>query len=1090
MSSEEDNQSNEEENEVVADDEEEEDAGQVLEDDDQNSEEDENEGAVIEDKPKEKEKPKEINEPKKEEKKKEEEKEEEESENDDNIQGGDDEEEGEGEEGDNEESKQNEETKQNHEEKEEKENNDEEEDEDEEKDSQILAELKDPNVKKLFEIEINEDTKDEVIQLLLNNPILRKKEVVKVEDEEEQSEEKPIFKQTTNRYNNTISMLKSYLKGDNTENKFNKTDKFHIYSEGKDPELTKDFKTAKRQILSKLSEENKEGEEKDENEKEILRLLFGNKDPKKKEEHKKTEAQIIKGLAEKIKNALNHKKEVIDKAATAYYQDRNNKCTFAPKTNIDPNEKKRSVQEFIQNQENFRKKVLDKQKQAKMNEEAKNIKSGTKVPTIDKNSEKIFKEKLADKSEKPQSVHERLFNKKYATAKTSLLAEKEKIKKEKEKKEEKKKEKKKLPWQKKDKKKEEGKEEEGKEGEKKEEKPKEKKKSKVGYEEPKQHLLREVDLSNSKIMLNNFDNFFNKTIVEFFDTYQQVAPNETERNEEENKGEEEKKSDEEKKADEEPKKEEEKKAEESKAEEIKNEDIPAIKSVSKKEEPNLNHPPKENLVNGCLSLNQLQDVLNRLGMSSKPKFGSSIPNTETMAQQEEVKNINDLYNSLKPEDSDYISVSHLNQFLSCVLGLQNYKLYKQFKAKNIPDKDIEPKLEKNFTVDDKIDYGINLINQEMESKMDPEKSKKNKYVSYSKEDPKEILIPISKAKKIQSDFKLFAINYAEQRNKINKEKTKNRIEKKNKKDQDEMDNTFKPKISAKSNKLSQKYRDKVMSEEDNEEEGENNKDNKNDPHMIYIDKIIMKRKRFLIENMKKKEEQEEKEMEGCTFTPTINNSSTITKAHGANRFEELFKKGSEKEKSRKNRTRDDFDMEKYGSECTFTPTFEPPVEETETKFKNDIFKEKSYQLLYERLRNGKMQRELKDAVNDRYGYEHNDNLKEYIKKEKEQTIGQRTTETWKKQTIRNNQSSHEAGREENQSENKGEESMKKSQKSAEEEKKEEGSEDIDQKEGVPLLIIDVNIRAGEKKKLYVHEGDTAEALAEKFARDNSKKYFI
>ena len=61
-------------------------------------------------------------------------------------------------------------------------------------------------------------------------------------------------------------------------------------------------------------------------------------------------------------------------------------------------------------------------------------------------------------------------------------------------------------------------------------------------------------------------------------------------------------------------------------------------------------------------------------------------------------------------------------------------------------------------------------------------------------------------------------------------------------------------------------------------------------------------------------------------------------------------------------------------------------EKTETKFKNDIFKEKSYQLLYERLRNGKMQRELKDAVNDRYGYEHNDNLKEYIKKEKEQKM--------------------------------------------------------------------------------------------------------
>jgi hypothetical protein len=37
----------------------------------------------------------------------------------------------------------------------------------------------------------------------------------------------------------------------------------------------------------------------------------------------------------------------------------------------------------------------------------------------------------------------------------------------------------------------------------------------------------------------------------------------------------------------------------------------------------------------------------------------------------------------------------------------------------------------------------------------------------------------------------------------------------------------------------------------------------------------------------------------------------------------------------------------------------------------------------------------------------------------------------------------------------------------------------------PLLIIDVNIRPGEKRKIQVFEGDTAEKLANNFAIENS-----
>lgn len=44
----------------------------------------------------------------------------------------------------------------------------------------------------------------------------------------------------------------------------------------------------------------------------------------------------------------------------------------------------------------------------------------------------------------------------------------------------------------------------------------------------------------------------------------------------------------------------------------------------------------------------------------------------------------------------------------------------------------------------------------------------------------------------------------------------------------------------------------------------------------------------------------------------------------------------------------------------------------------------------------------------------------------------------------------------------------------------------EKKDAIPLLIIDVNIRPGVKKKIYVYDGDTADALADKFSKEHSK----
>ena len=43
----------------------------------------------------------------------------------------------------------------------------------------------------------------------------------------------------------------------------------------------------------------------------------------------------------------------------------------------------------------------------------------------------------------------------------------------------------------------------------------------------------------------------------------------------------------------------------------------------------------------------------------------------------------------------------------------------------------------------------------------------------------------------------------------------------------------------------------------------------------------------------------------------------------------------------------------------------------------------------------------------------------------------------------------------------------------------------EKKEKIPLLIIDINIKEGLKKKLFVFEGDTPQILAQKFGKENN-----
>lgn len=119
-----------------------------------------------------------------------------------------------------------------------------------------------------------------------------------------------------------------------------------------------------------------------------------------------------------------------------------------------------------------------------------------------------------------------------------------------------------------------------------------------------------------------------------------------------------------------------------------------------------------------------------------------------------------------------------------------------------------------------------------------------------------------------------------------------------------------------------------------------------------------------------KEEFSNKEMEGCTFTPKINtdyhrgDGEEIEDRNG--RIERMYKMGMQIISSRKDKPKEDIEVELYGKECTFKPEIKKEFNIShDDKYNNDIYNDKSYELLYNRLKNGRLERMIKDSVHER-----------------------------------------------------------------------------------------------------------------------------
>ena len=377
------------------------------------------------------------------------------------------------------------------------------------------------------------------------------------------------------------------------------------------------------------------------------------------------------------------------------------------------------------------------------------------------------------------------------------------------------------------------------------------------------------------------------------------------------------------------------------------------------------------------------------------------------------------------------------------------------------------------------------MNKKILTKIDKNNEKNNKYTFHSSEG--KIYISLEKGNLIKKDFNLLALNY---RNSKKPSRDINTLM------QERRKFDFKPVINDNIKKFYEKYQDKIVAIPN--EITENNKNNKNepeekDPHMQYIEKILLHDKKKAYEIQKAKEELAKKELIECTFKPRINPEYTGNKnkklkeskkeENKKNRMEELYEKGTADIKKRKNKTKEQMEVEAQYKECTFQPK---KIKEKipETKFSNDIYKEKEYKKLYQRLKFGRMERQVRDSANDRYDL--NKELKNFVKQSKEnKTMEYSEEEKSPDEYAENNNEIRKS----NYSKKEKRESANKSNSINKNEEENNGSisseDEGEKKEGIPLLIIDVNIRQGVKKKIYVYEGDTPESLAEKFAKEHN-----
>ena len=261
---------------------------------------------------------------------------------------------------------------------------------------------------------------------------------------------------------------------------------------------------------------------------------------------------------------------------------------------------------------------------------------------------------------------------------------------------------------------------------------------------------------------------------------------------------------------------------------------------------------------------------------------------------------------------------------------------------------------------------------------------------------------------------------------------------------------------------------------------ENKRQNKSTSNSKRIEQLYLEsaKKRNHLEKEKEKylEQKEKEERKICTFRPKINSNSQyknniIPVGQNGNlqelRMEMLYKKGTENLLNKKDKTLEEIELEKNKKELTFKPN----IKEVNYNMFNKNLNIDDYdiQKFNKRLQKGREERELRISALERgeflinnqrnfsdnkniikrdFGFSENNNKKKKSFIENK-TPGKERRNVYNFTNINNNKIN--INKHENET---------------------------------PILQIDVNLKHGMKKKVFVYEGDTSENLAKEFSEEN------
>ena len=904
----------------------------------------------------------------------------------------------------------------------------------------------DPKVKELNEIDIN--NKQAIIDILMQDSLITKKKI-KNDSKREKSK---------NKYADIESkMNKNNLEELSKKNSYGRVG-YQIEPEDGDPQFVKDINMAAYLLKPQIQEENQD----------VAKLLFDDLIPNPNNK-KITRKQI----GEKVKQTLEKKKKNLEKIEAKMYEEQKSQETFIPNINRGKkNGSRRNLNSFLKDQNDFQKRVEQKKQNMILKNETEKKELNIGKPQVNKISEELAK-KIAGNEE---PAYLRLYNKRVDNEKLKEEEEKRRMKEQEEEKKRKEKE-----------------------NEFKKNNPYKHIKSKINIlkKSPSQTGVNALKIgdeegkndNNNKLIKIPFDknvkslNKREKSAINILRTKNKKL--------------------------------------------FDYKDLPSNKMLWNKfiknfDEALININENSNNSKSEASLEELDELqyhklLYNLGMVTYPPDDKKNINEEIKIKDEtrkeennkqneneeeafenilkadEKKLINDSFNLLKLE-KEKAKTTDIRNFLIFVLDNQNYDLYQNYKTNHEQEiKDLFPA--EKYKKEEIPELILKKQNEELLSNIDKTNNKNNKYFSLSKDN--KIIFTLEKSSNIKKDFSIFGLNYRNKRTKGKEEKILNIIKEKY---------PFKPTINITSEKIYQKYKDKIYSAQN--DTVTSNSQIKKSNNMEYIERILLLDKKRIAENQRIKEELKKREIKECTFKPKINQKypdmskgskeeknkkgneenkkdekSLLRKSRSKNKnkFEELYQKGKKLIQSKKDRPKELIELEQQKKECTFQPNI---------KNIEKIYNEKEYKYLYERLKHGRLERMVKESNNDRYGL--NNELKQFVKDNKEYNFiqnqayfesddayyinNQMESENNKEAKIMDKKEKNTVNKNnniENQDNNQGEEN------------KSENEGDPEKRDEIPLLIIDVNIRQGVKKKIFVYEGDTPEELAEKFAKEHN-----